>query len=992
MVIHWLLLVGLSSTCARAAETGIDRLPAGYASRLYGVANGLPEQTVQAIVQTTDRYLWIGTTGGLARFDGTHFTVFDRENTPALRANSIFCLLAAKDGSLWIGTEGSGLVHFQDGVFRTYDQRDGLTDLFVRTLAQDSRGNIWIGTNNGLFHIAGQAGGKAIERLDGTGGLPMMAVNAICEDSHGRLWLGGSDLAVLERNVARLYRLPGDPARNRVKAIAETSKGAMWVGTVSGLYRMRPGAEGFSAVPGIQGTARGLHPTSDGRFWISIVGQGTLAYRLDASSRLADYTSLPSDTVLSIFEDAEKNIWLGSETGILRLSRTPLTTVPLPHASESDFGTVYQDREGTLWMASTKLFQIRKGRPEVYRLPTLDGVKVRNVLEDRDGSFWFGTDGAGLYRISGGRVAHYKTNDGLVNNFIRALLQDRDGSLWVGTDEGVSHFDGRRFTNFRMNEGLAYQSIRALLQDSDGDLWIGTELGLSHLHHGVFVKDEAVRELSQDKVWALHQDSDGALWIGTRSTGLFRYKHGALTHYGAADGLAGDSIYDLKEDGTGRFWIIGPSGVSLLNRHELDRVAAARAAGGQGQHLSLTFYSVSSDGETVQIFGGMQSAGALTPEGDVWIPSNRGPIRISPAGTVAQPPSPVVISRVMADGQELAPRAAITLPPGDTRLEITYASVMLRSQEAIRFQYKLEGLEDRWNYADKRHVADYINVPAGHYTFRVAAYDLSRPDMLSEAAVTVVKQPHFYRTWWFIAACVLLMVAAVFAAYRFRIGQLRRRFKAVLAERNRLAREVHDTLLQGCAGVSAVLETFSILEDEERALKQSLLDSAREQMRTTINEAREAIWELRHEREAPQDLAELLGTMGSRMSAELGVAIRCDVAGQPFPVTRGHAHELMMVVREAVHNAANHAEPSLVRLSLAFSEQSLAVGVADNGCGFEPAEDNPEGMHFGLIGMKERVSRLGGTFRVESMRATGTTITICVPRTISGRSSEALSI
>jgi signal transduction histidine kinase len=526
-----------------------------------------------------------------------------------------------------------------------------------------------------------------------------------------------------------------------------------------------------------------------------------------------------------------------------------------------------------------------------------------------------------------------------------------------------------------------------MLQDAEGDLWIGTELGLSHLHQGLFVKDAAVRELAQDKVWALHEDSDGALWIGTRNTGLFRYQRGALTHFGSADGLASDSIYDLEEDATGRFWIIGPSGVSLLNRHELDRVA-----GDRGQHLSLTFYSVSSDAETVRIFGGMQSAGALTPEGDLWIPSNRGPIRISPARTVAQSPSPVVISRVLTDGRELAPHAGITLQPGETRLEITYASVMLRSQEAIRFQYKLEGLEDRWNFADKRHIADYTNLPAGNYTFRVAAYDLNRPDVLSEAAIAVVKRPHFYRTWWFIAACLLLVVALVFAAYRFRIGQLRRRFKAVLAERNRLAREVHDTLLQGCAGVSAVLETVSILEEQESALKRALLDSAREQMRTTINEAREAIWELRHEQEAPQDLAELLGTMSSRMSAELGLAIRCDVTGQPFPVSRGHAHELMMVVREAVHNAANHAEPNLVRLSLAFEEQSVAVGVADDGCGFEPAADNSEGMQFGLIGMKERVSRLGGTFRVESMLAAGTTITICVPRTINGRASEALKI
>lgn len=582
---QWLLmLLLLSTSLAQAAIAAHDDAPQRYSRRLYGISSGLPEQTVQAFAQTPDHYLWVGTTGGLARFDGAHFTIFNRENTPAFGENSVFCLLTARDGSLWIGTEGSGLLHYRNGLFTRFDRAEGLTDMFVRTLAQDAAGNIWIGTNNGIFRLDGTAGNTRLVRVDASGTIPPLAVNAICEDSQGRLWLGGSHVAALENGKLKLYPLPGDAARNRVKAIAETSGGVMWVGTVSGLYRMLPGEPGFTPVPGIHGTTRGLRRTTDGQFWVSILGQGTIAYHLDQQNRLINADVIPSDTVLTVFEDMEQNVWLGTEAGMLRLSRTPLSIVPLERASESDFGTVYQDREGRIWAAGPHLYWLRDGRPEPYSLPALAGVKVRELLQDRDMSMWFGTDGSGLFHVAGNAVRHYTTADGLVNNFIRVLLQAPDGTLWIGTDEGVSHFDGRTFRNYGMRDGLAYQSVRSMLRDRDGDLWVGTELGLSHLHKGVFLSDAAVQALRQDKVWALHQDRNGALWIGTRNNGLFRLRNGALTHYGVADGLASRSIYDIEEDSTGAFWMSGPNGVSVLKRDELDDFAEHSR-----KHLSLSF-------------------------------------------------------------------------------------------------------------------------------------------------------------------------------------------------------------------------------------------------------------------------------------------------------------------------------------------------------------------------------------------------------------------
>ena len=979
----FLLLIFLLSAAVLRAEPSAGNLE-GYVRRSYGGNSGggdsgLPEQTVQAFAQTPDHYLWIGTTGGLARYDGAHFTVFDRENTAAFHEDSVFCLLAARDGSLWIGTEGGGLLHYRNGVFTAYGQAEGLTDMFVRALAQDAAGNIWAGTNNGIFRIGPV--GTRLERLDASSRIPALAVNAICPDTQGRLWLGGSRLAAMQAGVVRFYKLPGDATRNRVKAIAETGAGVIWAGTVSGLYRMLPGEDRFSAVPGIHGTTRGLRRTSDGRFWVSILGQGTIAYRLDTRNRLTSPAFVPSDTVLTIFEDTEQNIWLGTETGMLRLSRTPLTVVPLQHAGESDFATVYQDREGRLWAAGARLYRWHDGVPALYRSALPGGVRVRQVLEYVDSSMWFGTDGSGIFHVVGSAVRQYTvrqytTRDGLVNNFVRAILQAADGTLWIGTDEGISRFNGSRFVNYQMKDGLAYQSVRAMLLDRNGDLWVGTELGLSHLRQGAFLHDSAVQALRQDKVWALHQDKDGGVWIGTRNDGLFRFRDGRMTHYRVADGLASQSIYDIQEDSSGRFWMSGPNGISVLNRHELDAFADGRA-----KRLSLSFYSTSNDTEAVKIFGGMQPAGVLSRDGDVWYPSNRGLIHIAQAGIVSRAAAPLVINSVRADGREIAARQAISLAPGDSRLGVSYASVMMRPQEAMRFRYQMQGLDARWNDAGSRHVADYTNVPPGHYTFRVAAYDLSRPEAVSVTALAVTKRPYFYRTWWFILLCMVALGAVILTVHKARLVRVRRRFQAVLEECNRLAREVHDTLLQGCTGVSAVLEAVASLDAEQIVLTHTLVESAREQIRMTINEAREAIWGLRHEREMPEDLAGLMERMRQQLSYDLGVPIECSVDGEPFPVNRPVAHEILMIAREAVQNAANHASPRLVRMDLGFSADNLAIAVADDGCGFEPAALSPDLMRFGLVGMRERVAKLGGTFELKSSLSVGTSITVLIPRT-----------
>ncbi len=934
--------------------------------------DGLPEQVVQAFAQTADRYLWIGTTGGLVRFDGERFLTFDRENTPAFSENNVFCLTVARDNTLWVGMEGGGLIRYRDGRFRAFSASDGLTNSFVRVVYEDSQGKIWVGTDNGLFSFSGER----LERVDNTADIPAIAVHAIHEDRRAQIWVGGSKLLRLAGDAAVEFNLGGEASQNRVKSITDTQDGTVWVGTVSGLHRMAPQDASFKPVPEVKGTVRVMREMSDGTLWIGTIGRGLVTYRDHRFSGIAVPDPLPSNTILNLFEDVEKNIWIGTQGGMLRLIKTPVRTVKLPDAADSDAETVYQDRTGDLWVAAVNLFRVRDGKAAPYRFPGISGVRVRNVFRDRDGALWIGTEGRGAYRQIGERFVHYSTSEGLVNNFVRAFLQGRDGSVWIATDEGVSRWRPQGITNYQMRDGLAYFSTRSLLEDRRGDIWIGTDRGVSRLHGDSFESDGATEALKNEKVWAIHEDSDGGLWFGTRTGGLYRWRSETMTRYTTAQGLASNGIYELLEDGKNNLWISGPNGISVVSRRELDAFADHPS-----RPVALTLYGVSDGLETIQMCGGEKPAGVLTTEGEVWFPSSKGPVRVSVGSPLPSKPAPVVIDQVIADGLQIPVASGISLGPDNAKLEVHYGVVLLRSQERIRFRYMLDGFDKAWSEASPARVAYYTNLPPGHYHFRVAAFEMNNPEQVAAASLEIQQKPHFYRTPWFLGCAVLLLAAAVWGVYQVRLGQLHARFQAVLNERNRLAREMHDTLIQGCASVSALLEAHSSLAQHKPDGNGDLLDCARTQLRSTIEEARQAVWGLRSLSESTTDITSLLGKMADQFTHEFAVPVNFHVSGASFALDQSVVHEVLMVAREALYNSIRHAQPSKVSLALTFEEASCRIRIHDDGSGFDPAMLSrlPEN-HYGLIGIKERVERIGGKFTLSSEVGAGTDLSIEVPR------------
>jgi ligand-binding sensor domain-containing protein/signal transduction histidine kinase len=964
------LALSLGALCASGHALDVQSI--SYTSRTWQMQDGLPEQTVQAFAQTKDRYLWIGTTGGLLRFDGARLVLFDRDNTPAFTDNNVFCLTVTSDDALWIATEGGGLIRYKDGAFRHFSGKDGLLNDFVRSVYQDKKGRIWIGTDNGLFQFLGDR----IERVDNNNGVPAIAVHAIHEDNQGRLWAGGSKLFRLDGTTYQEYRLAEEGSQNRVKSITQTRDGTMWVGTIGGLYSKGPGSDSFSRVKETSGTVRFLQETSDGTLWIGTIGHGIYKYRKREFSQMTAPGSLPSNTALNLFEDIEKNIWVGTQAGMLRLSKTPIQTVTLPDAGDYDAETVYEDHNDDLWIAAANLFRFHNGTATRVDFPGITGVRVRNVFQDKDGALWIGTEGRGVFRQNGTQLSHYMVKDGLVNNFVRAFLQGGDGSVWIATDEGVSRWHDERFTNYQERDGLCYFSTRSLAEDRNGDIWVGTDRGVSHLRGASFVKDEVTEALRHEKIWAIRADSDGGLWFGTRTGGLYRWRFGKLSHFTTAQGLASNSIYELLEDKTGNFWISGPNGISVISRRELDVIAEDPS-----HPLSLTLYGISDGLETTQMYGAEKPGGVVTSQGEVWFATNKGPVRVALNPARPTGPAPVVIDFVLADGLQAPDLRSIALAPDNAKIEVHYSVIQLRSQERVRFRYMLEGFDKEWTDASARRVAYYTNLPQGTYQFRVAAFEMSDPQHIAETAVEIVQKPHFYRTAWFMGCCVLLLAACVWGGYKFRMRQVHSRFQAVLNERNRLAREMHDTLIQGCAGVSALLEAHSSLGDSEPSAKEGLLSCVRTQLRTTIDEAREAVWDLRHADGSATAIGPILGNMTQQVSQEFGVPVEYSVSGRPFDLDQSTAHELLMVVREALHNAMRHGQPNKVDVEIGFEKKQFRVQVRDDGCGFdaEVASLQPNG-HYGLVGIQERAKRIGGVLVLNSYPGAGTELTLSVPR------------
>jgi ligand-binding sensor domain-containing protein/signal transduction histidine kinase len=921
---------------------------------------------VQAISQTTDGYLWIGTAGGLIRFDGLNFVVFDRSNTRAFADDSVLSLLSSTNGDLWIGTEGGGLIRYSHKVFTRYSTQQGLTNQFVRAIYQDRSGKLWVGTDRGVF----QRQGEQFVRLDGTPQMPTVSAAEIGEDSDGRLWIFGNGIYGVEDGV--LVKQDSGLTRG-VTAIQEQADRSIWLATANGLMEMKDGRLKPIASPAAE-PLRLLRDDS-GNTWVG-AGNGLFLARGGRIVPFEDSEPMPSTSVLALYQDHENNIWVGTGDGLVRLHKAAVTTLSGKNGIAGDaVSAIAKDRRGRIWAISGdgKLYRIGGGKvvkQSVDGLPP--DARIRTLFEDRNGCYWIGTSNLGFFRWRCGPLQTYNVASGLRHNGVRAFLEDRNGSLWVATGSGLARVQNGKLRVYYTGDGLAYGSVRSLLEAQDGEIWIGTDGGLSRIRNGQFIQDAAIARLASERIWALYQDADGAIWIGTQSAGLFRYRYGRMDGFASKAGMP-KAIHDILEDRAGNMWISGPAGVLEVQRKDLEWALESRA-----EEIPMIWYGTAEGMRSVEMSGGAQPAGAIAANGDIWFPSAQGAVAI-PANAVSssQPPT-ALVDKVLVDGQPVPFSQRIRIPPGTHTLEIQYTAPNLISPKRIAFSYKLDGFDKNWTETSSRRAAFYTELPAGDYRFRVIAQHRALPNHPSEAVVYFRWEPHFYQTRWFFGGLAASFASVVWCGFWMYARQTRMRYALLLTERTRLAREMHDTVIQGCVGVSTLLEAASSFERTDPSMLLDMVNRARREVRATLEDARQAVWDLRHGTAHGQRLASL-PEFARQLSRDTGVPIDIEISGEVIALEDGMDRNLFAAAREALRNAITHGQPKHARLLLCYEPEQIRLEVIDDGVGFEPGEVRLAGGHYGLLGMRERMEQMGGSLRLISHHRQGTRVVAELP-------------
>ncbi len=823
-------LVGLLLAAA-GATTGALALDPGkaltqFTLRSWQAEDGLPQNSVAAILQDRSGYVWFSTLEGAVRFDGVRFEVFDARNTPGLRHSRVIALAEGEDGAIWVGLEGGGLAALRDG--RAHPVRGALADETISALWPAPGEGAWAGTYHGLFRVSG---GRA-ERVILAAGRPELAVNTIASGADGRLVVATDEglYVAADARAASFARVDigGRPYAGVAGPAHVARDGALWVSTRRAVWRRDP-ARGWARVEGAGGAAiENVQAIAEDRHGsIYLGGHDGLRRWRDGrvDELLAGQAGLPAYPIWSLLVDRQDALWIGSNGGGLQLLRAgSVTPVGVREGLASDFAwTVLEARDGALWVGTynglTRLD--RHGARSFHAADGLGAELVYALAEDTDGAIWAGSSGGGAARWDGRRFTRLTRADGLGSDSVLAILRARDGVLWFGTTSGLTRRDARGLTTLTRAHGLPGDTVRVLAEAPDGTLWAGTSGGVARLRGGRVERTWTTRDgLRHAEVRSLLLDPDGVVWAGTNGGGLYRLKDDRLAAITTAHGLFDDVVSQILDDGAGRLFMSCNKGIFYASRRDLDRVAdgsAGRAAGDGTQEagaapprLRCGVLGTADGMRSAECNGSAMPAGCRTRDGRLWFPTIRGIAGVDPARLAPRrEPVTLRVTGVVADGREVTPPApaspassvpdALALGPGRGDLTIRFTALGAAAPEAVRFRYRLDGFDADWVETGSRREAYYTHVPPGRYTLRLSADPGDGAWQAAELALPVHLRPHVWQTGWFTAAALLAGAALVGLLLRARVRGLSRRaaeLQARVDERTAELRAANESLLQ----------------------------------------------------------------------------------------------------------------------------------------------------------------------------------------------------
>lgn len=835
---------------------------------------GLQATGIDALLQTRDGYLWIGTREGLYRFDGARLTLFDRSSA-GFKSNRITALAEDNQQTLWVGTD-AGIYGLQNGIFRHYSTKEGLSSNLVTCLyASERSGIVWIGTDGGGLNRFSNGKFSAYTTKDG---LTSDGVFSIVEDTKGGLWVGteGGGLNYLSNARCTPYILDnenldaytvGDPLPGAtIKTLCLAADGTLWAGTSEGLSNIQPNGgyvKEYTTASGLSNNdIRSVIQDRQGTLWVATGGGGIQRITTNKATSTLVFSTLrasngiASDETIIIYEDKEGSIWVGSEGGGLnRIKDRRFITYTAKDGLVNNVVTcVVQDSTGAFWIGAngglSKLSTTPNAANTWTTYTTANGLAnniISALLTAKNGTLWIGTR-SGVQSFAGNKLTAFGEAQGFPSDMVTAFAEAPDGALWMGTNAGIVKYANGVCSTFTTKDGLANNSVRALLVDKNGALWAGTRGGgLSVLQAGAtkFTTYSIRDGLSSNFVWSLFEDRSGTLWIATGG-GINRLSNGKFQSCTRRNGLVDDAIFSLADDAAGWLWVGSNKGIFRVRKSELNAVM-----NGSQKEVHCLSYGMTDGLKSLEISSGSQPAVCTARDGALWFATTRGVSMVEPLTIPYNPLAPtVLIEEVFADGKRIAGAAALhkgvdeegglftasaytgssqeslTLKPGLQKFEFHYTATSLLMPERVKFRFMLEGYDESWVEAGSRRVAYYTNLPRNkQYTFRVQACNNDGVWNNTGATISFFLKPRFYETWWFLALCVVGAISGVIGFYTIRVRAIQRRnaiLKKMVDEQTAEIRRQKDILAEQAESIKK--------QNTELEQKNILITASNEQM------------------------------------------------------------------------------------------------------------------------------------------------------------------
>ncbi|MDB4314148.1 ATP-binding protein [bacterium] len=958
--------------------------------RAWQTEDGLPDNSVSAISQSPDGYLWIGTNGGVIRFNGSEFHPLPLRENADLPSQQVHAMLLDRAGRLWLGMERGPLVRIEKDSSHLFHASDGLPGKRVGKICEDLHGRIWANYSGGVVRIEG----NKITRFTKKHRIPLGQDSSVVCDVDGQVWMASNHwLGRLNDKGHHLFRrFKSAPLR-----IAPRRKSGLWIVDESTLFFLKDGDANTHVVDLPAGTmVNAIFEDHLGAIWIGTQKNGLLRVFEKHLEKVP--TSHP--WISCIQEDQSGNIWAGTKGGGLNLIQTRTASL-IEQSAGLPFSSVRStscDATGRIWATSLdgQLAYQESGEWHLFTvLP--EGTFAQCLSVDPSGTIWLGTKKQGLIKIENKEPISV---DVLSTGFVRSILTAKNGDLWVATSQPNRFHRIRNGEIFTFSKPIDFSAVRAITENPDGTIWIGSSNGhLLRVDGDELIDESTIDGLRNLSIRTLHSTPDGSLWIGYAGFGLGHFKNGVYRRFNTDNGLHDNYISQIQHDDDDRLWILANRGLFKVSLKNLLS---------ESNHLYCQFYGRNNALPSVQPSRDFAPSFTRHQNGKLYFSTHQGLLEVTPddPDDISLPP-PILLEKITLNSKPVAlfknrsmltessdivdlskPDPQLTLPPDHDNLVISFAALNFTAPKNTLIRYRLHPLDKQWQNVDHQSSVTFPRLPAGNYQFELIASNSSGIWSKDGPSVDLIVKPFYWETWWF-KMSIGIITALIAGGFVF-LG-LRRKHQlqlqkiaareALEQERSRIARDIHDDLGATLTRITLLSESLPETADETT---HHAFDKIRSTTRELMSSMDGVVWAINPEHDTFDDLANYLSSFAQEL---LSVAeIRCRLT---FPVDLPERrlsaqlrHNLLLAFKEALNNSVKYAGATAVRISLDPSEEFFVLKIQDDGTGIDPeapSDPNRPNAGKGMANMEARMLDIGGSCHFKSSPEQGTTVEFKVP-------------